>query len=81
MAAYILSFSTMQQFSSNASGPLRQDVLRLYKRLLRLSQTWQAKDPNETTTERNYIQDETKRLFRENQNVQSPQRYMILSWK
>lgn len=41
----------------------------MYKRMLRLSQTWKSSNPVQTEVERNYIRDETKRLFRANQNL------------
>lgn len=46
--------------------PTRSRVLATYKKLLRLSQTWEAKVPRETVVEQNYIKQETKKLFREN---------------
>ena len=52
------------------AGSLRPSVLAMYKRLLRLSQTWQAKVPSETQVERNYIAEETRRLFKTNKNLQ-----------
>ena len=53
------------------SNPIRVEVLSLYRRLLRLSRTWRATDPNETATERQFIADETKTLFRQNRHVQN----------
>ena len=41
----------------------------MYRRLMRLSRTWQAIDPVNTKTERNYIADETQRLFRLNRDA------------
>jgi hypothetical protein len=41
----------------------------MYRTLLRLSRTWEAKEPVDTKTERNYIVEETKRLFRVNINA------------
>ena len=38
----------------------------MYRRLMRLSRTWEAVEPVNTKTERNYIADETQRLFRVN---------------
>jgi len=49
----------------------RTRVLTTYKKLLRLGQTWQAKVPKETIVEQNYIQQETKKLFRENMPIKS----------
>lgn len=45
---------------------VRLQVLSMYRRLMRLSRTWQAVDPVNTKTESNYIADETQRLFRVN---------------
>lgn len=41
-----------------------RQVLQLYKQILRISQTWQAKDTSETDTEREYIKKEAEREFR-----------------
>lgn len=41
----------------------------MYRRLMRLSRTWQAVDPVNTKTESNYIADETQRLFRLNRDA------------
>ena len=49
-----------------ATNPLRREVLGLYRRFLRLGSRWEARDPVETATERNYIKCETQRLFRAN---------------
>jgi len=43
----------------------------MYRKLLRVGQRWQARDPNETATERAFILDETRRLFKGNKNVTS----------
>ena len=51
------------------SNPLRSRVLSLYRRCLRLGRTWEARDPNETPTERNYIVGEARKLFRVNRDV------------
>ena len=49
---------------------LKQEVLSLYRQLLRVARSWEAKAPNDTQVERDYIKSETKRLFRQNQKVQ-----------
>jgi len=54
--------------AANMSG-LRLQVLAMYRRLLRVGQRWEAKDPNETATERSYILEETRRLFKANAKV------------
>jgi hypothetical protein len=47
----------------------RQDVIRLYKDLIRLSKTWQAKNAGETSSERVFIRNETRSLFRDNKSI------------
>jgi hypothetical protein len=45
-------------------------VLQLYKRIIKLSYTWQAIDhPSKTHEERLYIRNEARELFRKNQHV------------
>ena len=51
----------------------RREALDLYRRLLRLSRSWISAQPEETPTERAYIAEETKRIFRANKHVQSAQ--------
>ncbi len=53
-------------------GSVRSSVLSLYKKCLRLSQTWQATNPSQTIVERNYIKEETVRLFRGNKSISDP---------
>lgn len=48
---------------------LRQEVLHLYRQILRLGRSWQAMDPQETFTERHYIRTEAQRLFKLNKSV------------
>jgi heme oxygenase len=50
---------------------VRKEVLGLYRRIFRLTRTWQSAsgNTNDTTAEKQYIKDEAKRLFRKNQNV------------
>lgn len=49
---------------------IRIRVLELYKRIIKLSQTWQAIDhPAKTEEERLYIRNEARELFRKNQHV------------
>ena len=48
----------------------RTRVLQLYKRIIKLSQTWQAIDhPAKTSDERLYIRNEARELFRQNRHV------------
>jgi hypothetical protein len=49
---------------------IRLRVLQLYKRIIKLSQTWQAIDhPSKTPEEQLYIRNEARELFRKNRNV------------
>ncbi|XP_048764183.1 LYR motif-containing protein 1-like [Ostrea edulis] len=50
---------------------VRKEVLGLYRRILRLSRTWQSASgqANDTRTEKRYITEEAKMLFRKNQNI------------
>ena len=47
----------------------RKQVLSLYRRILRLSRTWEAVDPAQTPAEREYITTEARTLFKQNKNV------------
>ncbi|CAF1189232.1 unnamed protein product [Rotaria sp. Silwood1] len=48
-------------------------VLQLYKRIIKLSQSWQAKDhPSKTREEQIYIRNEARELFRKNKHVNDP---------
>lgn len=58
--------SALQQMSCR-----KREVLQLYKDLIRLSQTWQAKSEPETSSERLFIRNETRTLFRDNKNIAS----------
>ncbi|KAK3090952.1 hypothetical protein FSP39_016019 [Pinctada imbricata] len=50
---------------------LRQEALSVYRRAFRLARTWQSVggDQEETLKEREYIKEETRRLFRKNKNI------------
>ena len=50
----------------------RTQVVKLYKTFIRLSQEWIAKDSNQTGIEKNYIVDETRRLFKANKDLKDP---------
>ena len=56
------------------ASALRGRLLSLYRRCLRLGKTWEARDPLETPTERAYILEESKKLFRLNSGVESAER-------
>jgi len=45
---------------------LRREVLGMYARILRVARNWKATNPTESLVERDYIQTETKDLFRRN---------------
>lgn len=49
----------------------RSDVLSLYRRVLRIARSWTAQSalPHDTDTERKYIAQEARTLFRQNQQV------------
>jgi len=47
----------------------RSQVLSIYKRILRVGQNWVATHPDNTQTERNYIIEEAKTLFRKNAKI------------
>ncbi|XP_071381365.1 LYR motif containing protein 1 [Centroberyx affinis] len=49
----------------------RQTVLSLYKRVFRIARTWQAQTAvtSDTETERKYIVQEARSLFRQNQQL------------
>lgn len=51
-----------------AANPLRKEVLGLYRRILRVANKWEAREIDNTLTERNYIKSETQTLFRENKD-------------
>ena len=50
-----MNLATSTRMTTVSGGPLRQNVLFLYKRMLRLGQTWQATNSSETVVEKNYI--------------------------
>lgn len=49
----------------------RQEVLGLYRRVLRIARTWQSASgqAEETMREKEYIRNEARTLFRKNRNV------------
>ena len=59
------------QSMSSSSSSLRSQVLSLYRTILRLSRTWQAKQSSETGQERQYIVNEARRSFRLNRDLTS----------
>ena len=52
------------------SNLIRSRVLQLYKRIIKLSRTWEATDhPLKTHEEQLYIRNEARELFRKNKHV------------
>uniref|UniRef100_A0A8C2A6M3 LYR motif containing 1 n=2 Tax=Cyprinus carpio TaxID=7962 RepID=A0A8C2A6M3_CYPCA len=53
----------------------RSDVLSLYRRVLRIARSWTAQSalPHDTDTERKYIAQEARTLFRQNQQITDPE--------
>lgn len=50
---------------------LRREVLKKYREALSLSRSWRAADGAETASERAYIREEARKLFRKNKDVGS----------
>lgn len=48
---------------------LRREVISLYRQVFRVARNWQALNPNNTATEREYIKNEARSLFRQNKQV------------
>ncbi|XP_034161382.2 LYR motif containing protein 1 isoform X2 [Pangasianodon hypophthalmus] len=53
----------------------RLEVLALYRRVLRIARSWQAQSAlaHDTETERKYITQEARSLFRQNQHLTDPE--------
>ncbi|XP_016425250.1 LYR motif containing protein 1-like [Sinocyclocheilus rhinocerous] len=53
----------------------RSDVLSLYRRVLGIARSWTAQSalPHDTDTERKYIAQEARTLFRQNQQITDPE--------
>jgi len=47
----------------------RSQVIELYKNILRLAKTWEAKVPSETAREQEFIRSEARYLFRLNKDI------------
>ncbi|XP_006637396.2 LYR motif containing protein 1 isoform X1 [Lepisosteus oculatus] len=54
-----------------AMAAARQEVLSLYRRVLRIARSWQAQSglSQDTSTERSYITQEARTLFRQNKQI------------
>ncbi|XP_065898537.1 LYR motif-containing protein 1-like [Dysidea avara] len=48
---------------------LRQEVLRLYGQIIRISRTWESVNAANSETERLYIKNEARRLFSLNKHI------------
>ena len=51
---------------------IRYQVLKIYKTFIRLSQTWTSSVPSQTGIEKNYIIEETRKLFKANKSLTKP---------
>ena len=51
----------------------KMQVINLYRRILRLSRSWNASNPSNTQEERNYIRNEARYWFHKNSSVSNPQ--------
>ena len=49
-----------------ATTTIKRQAIFMYKTFIRLSKNWVAIDPNQTGVEKNYIKEETRKLFRQN---------------
>lgn len=53
------------------ANPMKPEVLRLYKRIMRLSQSWRAISPSNNDEEREYIRQEARTWFQRNKHVEN----------
>ena len=51
----------------------KSQVIQLYREILRLAKTWEAKVPSETAQEKDFIRSEARLMFRANKNISSDQ--------
>ncbi|XP_037083409.1 LYR motif containing protein 1-like isoform X2 [Pollicipes pollicipes] len=54
-------------------SPLRGQVLRMYRQILRTARTWEAAEPAQTDEQRLYIRSEAGTLFRRHAGVTDPE--------
>ncbi|XP_067234224.1 LYR motif containing protein 1 [Chanodichthys erythropterus] len=61
--------------SSQVVRMSRSEVLSLYRRVLRIARSWKAQSalPQDTDTERKYIAQEARTLFKQNQQITDPE--------
>jgi len=50
---------------------LRNEVIGLYRRVMRLARSWESKDSKDTHIDRLYIRNEARTLFRQNKNIET----------
>ncbi|XP_039630412.1 LYR motif containing protein 1 isoform X2 [Polypterus senegalus] len=57
------------------SGATRQEVLGLYRKVLRIARRWQSQSglDKDSDVERKYICQEARNLFKQNRNITDPQ--------
>jgi hypothetical protein len=67
----MLSVKAMAVAGSSGSV-LRGSVLNLYRKILRARKTWESAVPSETASDKNYILEETRRLFKQNKSLTEP---------
>uniref|UniRef100_A0A3P9KJY9 LYR motif containing 1 n=2 Tax=Oryzias latipes TaxID=8090 RepID=A0A3P9KJY9_ORYLA len=67
--------SLFSDFSALMTACTRSKVLSLYTRVFRVARTWQAQSgvKADTETERKYIKQEARTLFRQNQQLTDPE--------
>ena len=53
------------------SSSTRKEVLKVYRRALKLAKSWEAADAGKTLKERDFIKEEARTLFRKNKDVSS----------
>uniref|UniRef100_A0AC34PX68 Complex 1 LYR protein domain-containing protein n=1 Tax=Panagrolaimus sp. JU765 TaxID=591449 RepID=A0AC34PX68_9BILA len=51
----------------------RQQVLALYRKIIKIGKTWEATNPAETEIERKYILETTREKFRQNKSEKDPE--------
>uniref|UniRef100_A0A183CME5 Complex1_LYR_dom domain-containing protein n=1 Tax=Globodera pallida TaxID=36090 RepID=A0A183CME5_GLOPA len=57
----------------------RSEILRLYRRIIRLSRDWIAQEPSNTNKERQYIREEAQKGFKAHKSETDPEKIRDLS--
>ncbi|KAL3120349.1 hypothetical protein niasHT_009244 [Heterodera trifolii] len=52
----------------------RSEVLRLYRRIIRLSKDWVAQEPTNTNEQQKYIREEAQKGFKAHKNEKDPEK-------